>query len=90
MAIEKVGVYRKWLEPVPKNDNGKPIPKAQWPKKRRHCWIALWYGAVKRYGKVFNTRKEVERYAAELENRVCLGKADKPQKITLHDFRVEH
>jgi len=26
MAIEKVGVYRKWLEPVPKGKNGKPIP----------------------------------------------------------------
>lgn len=29
MAVEKVGVYRKWLEPVPKDENGKPIPKSQ-------------------------------------------------------------
>jgi integrase len=90
MATEKVGIYRKWLEPAPKGDNGKPIPKSQWPKKRRHHWIARWYGTNRRYGKVFNTRKEAERYAAELQRRVCLGKADKPQKVALHDFRVEH
>jgi len=90
MATEKVGIYRKWLEPVPKGDNGKPIPKSQWTKKRRHHWIARWYGTNKRYGKVFNTRKEAERYASELQNRVCLGKADKPSKITLHEFRLEH
>jgi integrase len=90
MAIEKVGVYRKWLGPVPRGDNGKPIPKSQWPKKRRHHWIARWYGTNRRYGKVFDTRKEAERYAAELQSRGCLGKADKPQKVALHDFRVEH
>ena len=90
MAIEKVGVYRKWLEPVPKDNNGKAIPKSQWPKKRRHHWIARWYGTNKRYGKVFKTRKEAERYAAELQSRVCLGKADKPEKITLRDFTTEH
>jgi len=90
MAVEKVGVYRKWLEPVPKR-NGKPIPRSQWPKKRRHRWITRWYGTNnKKYGKVFQTRKEAERYASELQNRVFLGKADKPQKITLHEFGLEH
>ena len=90
MAIEKVGVYRKWLEPVPKDNNGKPIPKSQWPKKRRHHWIARWYGTNKRYGKVFKTRKEAERYALKLQNRINLGKPDKPKKITLADFKEEH
>ena len=90
MAIEKVGVYRKWLEPVPKK-NGKSIPKSEWPKKRRYCWIVRWCGTNrKKYGKLFKTRKEAGRYALELQNRVCLGKADKPQKITLHEFRLEH
>ena len=91
MAIEKVGVYRKWLGPVPKGKNGKPIPESEWPRKRRHRWIARWYGTNgKRYGKVFKTRKEAQRYASELQNSVCLGKADKPEKITLHKFRLEH
>ena len=91
MAIEKVGVYRKWLEPVPKGKNGKPIPESEWPRKRRHRWIARWYGTNgKRYGKVFKTRKEAQKYASELQRRVCLGKADKPKKVTLHEFRLEH
>ena len=91
MAIEKVGVYRKWLGPVPKGKNGKPIPESEWPRKRRHHWIARWYGTNgKRYGKVFKTRKEAQRYASELQKRVCLGKADKPKKVTLHEFCLEH
>jgi len=91
MAIEKVGVYRKWLGPVPKDKNGNPIPKSEWPRKRRHRWIARWYGTNgQRYGKVFAKRKEAHRYASELQKRVCLGKADKPKKITLHEFRLEH
>lgn len=91
MAVEKVGVYRKWLETVPEEEDGKPIPKSQWPKKRQHCWIVRWYGTnSKKYGKVFKTRKEAERYALELQNLVNLGKADKPPKITLHEFRLEH
>jgi len=91
MAVEKVGVYRKWLEPVPKDNNGEPITKSQWPRKRRHRWIVRWYGTdAQRYGKVFETRKEAQKYASELQNRVCSGKADKPRKITLHEFRLEH
>ena len=82
MAIEKVGVYRKWLGPVPKDKNGNPIPKSEWPRKRRHRWIARWYGTDgQRYGKFFGKRKEAQRYASELQKRVCLGKADKPKKI---------
>jgi len=91
MAIEKVGIYRKWLGPVPKGKNGKLIPESEWPRKRRHRWIARWYGAKgQRYGKVFKTRKEAQKYASELQKHVCLGKADKPKKVTLHEFRLEH
>jgi len=91
MAIEKVGIYRKWLESVPKGKNGKPIPESEWPRKRRHRRIARWYGTNgKRYGKVFKTRKEAQKYASELQKRVCLGKADKPKKVTLHEFCLEH
>lgn len=90
MAVEKVGVYRKWLEPVPV-ENGKPIPRELWPKKRRYSWIVRWYGTNnKRYGKVLGTRKEAERYALDLQNRINLGNPDKPKKITLADFKREH
>jgi integrase len=91
MAIEKVGVYRKWLEPVPKDNDGKLIPKSHWIKRRLHHWIVRWYGTnSKKYGKVFRTKKEAEGYARKLQNQVLLGRADKPQKITLHEFRLEH
>ena len=90
MAIEKVGVYCKWLEPVPKK-KGRPIPKSEWPRRRRRCWIVRWHGTNrKKYGKLHKTRKEAERYALELQNRVCQGRADNPEKITLHEFRLEH
>ena len=90
MAIEKVGVYRKWLEPVPEKE-GKPIPKSEWPKRRRHCWIVRWCGTNReKYGKLFKTRKEAERHALDLQNRINLGRADKPQKITLQEFRIDH
>ena len=85
MAIEKVGVYRKWLEPVPKK-KGKPIPKSEWPKRRRYCWIVRWYGTNgKKYGKLFKTRKEAEKNALDLQNRVNLGRADKLQNITMKE-----
>lgn len=90
MAVEKVGIYRKWLEPVP-NRNGKPIPRSEWPKRRRHRWIIRWCGTNnKKYGKVFHTRKEAERYALELQAQVNLGRADRPRKVTVHEFIGEH
>ena len=65
MATEKVGVYRRWLEPVPE-ENGKPIQKSQWQKKRRHSWTVRWYGTTgKRYSKDFKTKKLAERYARD-------------------------
>ncbi len=91
MAIEKVGVYRKWLEPVPKTRNGKPIPKSQWPKKRRYHWIVRWYGTNnKRYGKVFRTRKEAEKHTIAIQEKVNLGKADRPTTLSLREFIREH
>ena len=67
------------------------IQESEWPGKRRHRWIAKWYGTNgQRYGKVFEKRKEAQKYASELQERVCLGKADKPKKVTLHEFCLEH
>jgi hypothetical protein len=91
MAVEKVGIYRKWLEPVPKGKNGKPIPNSQWVKKRRHRWIVRWYvTSCKKYGKVFRLRNEAEKYTLELRALVNSGRADKPRKMTVHGFIGEH
>ena len=90
MATEKVGVYRRWLEPVPK-ENGRSVPKSNWPKKRRHSWTVRWYGTTgKRYSKDFKTRKEADKYARGLQTQVDRGKPDKPRKMVLHDFICEH
>jgi len=90
MATEKVGVYRRWLEPVPYG-KGKPIPKSEWPAKRRHSWTVRWYGTNgKRYSKDFKTRKEADRYARTLQSQVEIGRQDRPEKISLHDFMIEH
>ena len=91
MAVVKVGVYRKWLGSVPTDKEGNPIPKKEWPKNRRHKWIVRWVGTNdKKYGKVFDKRKEADRFAMELQSKVLNGTADKPEKITLQAFRLEH
>jgi len=90
MAKEKIGVYRRWLEPVPLV-NGKPIPKSLWIKERRYSWTVRWFGTTgKRYSKNFKKKKLAERYARQLQTQVNQGKQDKPEKITLHDFNKEH
>lgn len=91
MAVEKIGIYRKWLGAVPTDKSGNPIPRSQWPRKRRYHWIVRWYGtAGKRYGKVFETRKEADRYAIELQKQAALGRIDRPRNITLCEFYQEH
>jgi len=90
MAVEKVGIYRKWLDAVPEKD-GVSLPESEWPKKRRYHWIVRWYGTSgKRYGKVFETRKEAENCSLKLQEQVNLGISDGPAKITLHNFICEH
>ena len=91
MAALKVGIYRKWLGPVPNDSDGKPLPKTEWPKKRRHNWLVRWTGTTgKKYGKVFKTKKEAQLHAMEMQNKVLNGQADKPKKISLQAFRIEH
>ncbi|MCG8683294.1 MAG: site-specific integrase [Desulfobacterales bacterium] len=91
MTITKVGMYRNWLEPIPYDQNGNPVPKERWPKLRKHNWIVRWTRTNdKKYGKVFKTKKEADRYSIEMQGKVCQGKADKPNLISLHDFRLEH
>ena len=92
MAVLKVGVYPKWLGKVPTDKEGNPIPKKEWPKKRRRRWVVRWYSAdgQNRYGKVFETLKEAERYASDLQSQIHVGKGDRPDAITLSGFIAEH
>lgn len=88
--VTKIGVYRRWIGPVPK-ENGKLIPKSDWPKKRPYKWTVRWYGSnQQRYCETFKTRKEANNRAAELQGEVSIGKADKPKSITLLEFIREH
>ena len=91
MATEKVGIYRKYYGPVPEDQDGNPLPKSEWPRKRRHRWIARWFGSEgKRYSKSFGSRKEAIRYAEEKQSEVRKGKIDPPRVITLEFFINEH
>ncbi len=91
MATHKVGVYRKYHGPVPKDGSGRPLPKGEWPKKRAHRWSVRWFGVDgKRYSKSFDTRKEAERFAETKQNEVREGKPDPCPQITLKEFRREH
>ncbi len=90
MAVEKVGIYRRWLEPVPV-ENGRPIPKSEWPKKRRHSWTVRWFGTTgRRYSKDFKTKKLAEKYARDLDSKIKVAKQDRPIRITLAKFIQEH
>jgi hypothetical protein len=90
MVTKKVSVQRKWLEPAPEVD-GQRIPKSEWPKKRRYCWIVRWYGTTgKRHGKLFDKKIEAERYARRVQVLVESGKQDEPKRIYFHDFVLEH
>ncbi|MFC1675791.1 tyrosine-type recombinase/integrase [Planctomycetota bacterium] len=90
MATEKIGIYRRWLEKVPKV-NGKPAPKSEWPKYRRHSWTVRWFGnAGKRYSRSFKTRKLADYFARKLQTDVNQARPDKPDKITFSAFAKEH
>ncbi|HML74391.1 MAG TPA: tyrosine-type recombinase/integrase [Anaerohalosphaeraceae bacterium] len=90
MATEKIGIYRRWLESVPSED-GQPVPREQWPQKRRHHWEVRWFGlSGKRYSQSFPTRREAECFVRQMQEKVNHGKSDKPDKILLKDFIEEH
>jgi hypothetical protein len=90
MAKEKVGIYRRWLGPVPVV-NGRPIPKSEWLARRRHVWTVRWFGTTgKRYSKDFKIKKLAQRYARDLDAKIKVAKQDRPSHITLAEFIHEH
>ena len=91
MAATKVGTYRSFYGPVPKDSSGQPLPKNQWPTKRAHSWVVRWFGTDgNRYSKSFKSRKEAERFAETKQSEVREGKADPPPKVSLREYCKEH
>ena len=91
MATRKIGIYRSYYGPIPQDENGQPLPKKEWIKKRPHSWVARWFGHDgKRYSKSFETRKEAQRYTESKQLEVREQKADPPPRLTLRDYYREH
>ena len=91
MAHLKVSVNRNWYGKVPLDKNGKPIPRNLWPKRRKFSWEARWYSSEgKRHSKSFKSRKEAEEYARVIQDKVNIGKANEPKKVTFQFFIEEH
>ncbi|MBN2180528.1 MAG: site-specific integrase [Sedimentisphaerales bacterium] len=90
MSSNKVTVSRKWLGPVPVK-NGNKVPKELWPKERRFCWIVRWHETNgRKRGKLFEKKREAEKFALKLQESVNASKQDEPQKIKLKYFISEH
>ena len=91
MAHLKVSVNRNWYGKVPLDKKGKPIPRNLWPKRRKFSWEARWYSSEgKRHSKSFKSRKEAEEYARVIQDKVNIGKANEPKKVTFQFFIEEH
>ncbi len=91
MATKRVGVYRSYHGPIPKDSAGDPLPESQWPKKRLHSWVVRWYGTDRqRHSRSFRTKKEAERHAETKQQEVRQGTADPPPKTTLREVYREH
>jgi len=87
VATEKVGVYRKYHGPIPKDKTGRELPKSEWARKRPFRWSVRWFGEDgKRYSRSFKTRKEAMRYAEEKQSDVRDGKGDPPANMSLKEF----
>lgn len=91
MATEKVGVYRKYHDPIPTDTHDKPLPKSEWPRKRAFRWAARWFGSDgKRYSRSFKTRKEAQLFTSKKQTEVQNKKLDPLPNITLWAYYKEH
>lgn len=91
MGTTKVGIYRQYYGPIPKDASGKALPRQLWPKKRGHSWLVRWTGLEgKRYSQSFKTFNEADRFAEEKQEEVRDGKSDPPPRISLEQFVKEH
>jgi integrase len=91
MAHKKVGVYRKYLAPVPLDSAGKCIPKESWPKKRRFCWVARWFSdGGKRHSRSFSTKRLALSFAVKVQAQLQEARQYCRPRISLQQFITEH
>ena len=91
MATKKIGVYRKYYEPIPKDKQGVSLPKSQWPKKRASKWVVRWFGYDgKRFSRSFKTRKEADCFAEKKQIEVQGGRRDPIPKRSFREYYQEH
>ena len=91
MAHKKVGVYRKYLEPVPVDSDGQKIPEANWPKKRRFCWVARWFcDGGKRHSRSFGTKSKALSFAVKVQAQLQEARLHRRPRISLQQFCCEH
>ena len=91
MSHKKVGVYRKYLEPVPVDSAGLQIPEAKWPKKRRFCWVARWFSDEgKRNSRSFGTKSKARSFAVKVQIQLEEARRYCRPRISLQQFSAEH
>ena len=91
MAHKKVGVYRRYLEPIPKDSAGAPLPRARWPRDRAFCWVARWFGDQgTRHSRSFGTKKQAQAFARRKEEQLQSAWLGTIPHISLRDFYSEH
>lgn len=91
MANKRVGVYRKYLEAVPVDLSGQPVPKSSWPKKRSFCWVARWFsGEGKRPSRSFRTKRQAQLFAAQKQIQIQDAQTAGLTAISLRGFHIEH
>jgi len=91
MANKRVGVYRRYLEAVPVDSLGRPVPKSSWPKKRSFCWVARWFsGEGKRPSRSFKTKRQARSFAAQKEIQIQEARTAGLTAISLRGFHIEH
>lgn len=91
MVNRKVGVYRKYLEPVPIDLSGRPVAKSDWPKKRAFCWVTRWLSNDgRRHSRSFKTKRQAQMFAAKKQLDIQDALAAGLTEISLRDFHTEH
>lgn len=91
MSNRKVGVYRKYLGPIPLDSSGKRLGKDKWPRNRASCWVARWTDPEgRRHSRSFVTKRDAVAFACEKQNQIENTLVAGLPAISLKEFYTEH